>query len=313
MPKLYLGREIVKVLERAGFEIVGQKGSHIKLRGFWNGKLQTVIVPYHDVTFVARGENYKAIKEEGLIIRSVVGNFEIKPAQVIEKISEITNPDLIFFSVKTYDTESVSRELFPVVNRDTIILTFQNGVDNDNQIKKIINNAQVYPGVVEQTGGLRKLIFGDRENPNNPKLKEIEKLMKKAGVDATASDDITRDIWKKFMFICPFSGMTAFYRKTIGEIVSNPDTEKQYENCLREAISVAKAKGVNVSDHAFEEIMTISRNTAPNSKSSLLLDIKNGRRNEIETLNGILVRFAKELKIAVPVNELIYKTIKNKR
>lgn len=47
MPKLYSGREIVKTLRRAGFEIVGQKGSHIKLRGFWNGKLQTVIVPYH--------------------------------------------------------------------------------------------------------------------------------------------------------------------------------------------------------------------------------------------------------------------------
>ena len=49
MPKLYSGREIVKALKKAGFEIVGQKGSHIKLRGFRNGKLQTVIVPYHKI------------------------------------------------------------------------------------------------------------------------------------------------------------------------------------------------------------------------------------------------------------------------
>lgn len=275
-----------------------------------------------DVTFIARGENYKAIKKNGLIVKSVNGDFEIKSAQVIEKISDIINPDLIIFSVKTYDTESVAKELSFVVTKSTVILTFQNGVDNDLRIKDIVKNAQVYPGVayvitaktkpgvIEQTGGLRKLVFGDRENPNNSKLKEIEKIMKDAGVDATFSEDITRDIWKKFMYICPFAGMTAVYGKTIGEILSNPETGKQYEDCLREAISVAKAKGVNISDNAFEEVMTTTRNTAPASKSSLLLDIENGRKNEIETLNGTLLKFARELKIDVPVNEYIYSKIK---
>ena len=100
-----------------------------------------------DVTFIARGENYKAIKENGLIVKSVVGNFEIKPAKVIESISKITDPDLIIFSVKTYDTEIVAKELSSVVNENTIILTFQNGVDNDIRIRKIISNTQVYPGV----------------------------------------------------------------------------------------------------------------------------------------------------------------------
>jgi ketopantoate reductase len=66
-----------------------------------------------------------------------------------------------------------------------------------------------------------------------------------------------------------------------------------------------------MSNNVFEEVMTTTRNTAPDSKSSLLLDIENGRENEIETLNGTLVKFAKELKIKVPVNELIYKNIQN--
>lgn len=275
-----------------------------------------------DVTFIARGENYKIIKENGLTVKSVIGDFVIKPAQVIEKIEDITSPDLIIFSVKTYDTENVAKELSPVVHKDTIILTFQNGVDNDNQIKKIIHTAQVYPGVayiitaktkpglIEQTGGLRKIAFGDRKNPNNPRLKEIEKLMVDANIDAVCSDNIVRDIWKKFMFILPFAGLTALYRKPIDEILSNAEMKEEYENCLNEAISVAKAKGVTVSENAFEETMTTSRNTAPASKSSLLLDIENGRKNEIETLNGTLVRFAKELDIAVPVNERIYETIK---
>ena len=63
MPKLYSGREIVNTLKRAGFEVVGQKGSHIKLRGFWNAKLQTVIVPYHKEVAL---DIYPLISEEDL-------------------------------------------------------------------------------------------------------------------------------------------------------------------------------------------------------------------------------------------------------
>lgn len=210
--------------------IIGTGG----IGGYFGGELAKSGL---DVTFIARGENYKAIKENGLIVKSVAGNFEVKPAQVIEKISEIVNPDLVIFSIKTYDTESAAKELSTIVDENTVILTFQNGVDNDKRIKKIIANAQVYPGVayvitaktkpgiIVQTGGLRKLVFGDREGPNNPKLEEIEKVMKDAGVDATASDDIVRDIWKKFMYICPFAGLTAMYKRTIGEIMTNPETE----------------------------------------------------------------------------------------
>lgn len=276
----------------------------------------------NDVTFVARGEHYQAIKENGLTVKSVAGGFEIKPTQVIESVSEIVNPDLIIFTVKTYDTDSTAKELASVVNEDTVIITFQNGVDNDNQIKKYVKNAQVYPGVayvistrtkpgvIEQTGGLRKLIFGDRNNLGNPKLRELEKLMKNAGIDAIASDDITRDLWKKFMFIVAFSGVTAVCRSSIGKVLSNQLTKSLYERCLREAVVVAKAMKVNVADDAFESIMTISGNTAPDSKSSLLVDIENNRNNEIETLNGTLVRFAEENKIDVPVNDLIYGAIK---
>jgi 2-dehydropantoate 2-reductase len=276
----------------------------------------------NDVTFVARGEHYKAIKGKGLGVKSVVGDFEIKPAQVIEKISEITSPDLVIFAVKTYDTDKAAKELAPVVNKNTVIITFQNGVDNDNQIKKHIKNTQVYPGVayvistktqpglIEQTGGLRKLIFGDRNNPNNPKLKEIEKLMRKTEIDATASDDIARDLWRKFMFITAFSGMTAICRSRIGEVLGDPLTKSLYERCVKEAINVAKAMKVNVANDVIESIMTISGNTASDSKSSLLVDIENNRKNEIETLNGTLIRFAKKHNVDVPINELIYGAIK---
>lgn len=287
--------------------------------GYFGGRLAKV---GNDVTFIARGEHYRAIKERGLTVKSVIGDFKVKPVQIINSASKINNPDLIVFTVKTYDTDKVSKQLAKVVNKDTIIITFQNGVDNDNQIKKYVKSSNIYPGLafvistktkpglIEQTGGLRKIIFGDRNNSKNQKLKEIEKLMRDAEINAVLSDDITRDLWKKFMFINAFSGMTAICRSSIGKVLGNPITKFLYERCIKEAISVAKAMGINVVDDILQTIITISTNTAPASKSSLLIDVENKRRNEIESLNGTLVKLAKKNSVDVPINELIYGAIK---
>lgn len=276
----------------------------------------------NDVTFVAKDEHHKAIKQNGLKVKSVRGDFVIKPALVVQSIEQVKSPDLVIFTVKTYDTEQAAKELARVAEDNTIILTFQNGVDNDNEIKKYVSKGKIYPGVayvistktkpgvIEQTGGMCKLIFGDRSNPRNSELKAIEKLMQEAEIDATASEDISRDLWNKFMFIAAFSGMTAVCRSPIGKVLGNPTTESLYEDCVQEAIKVAKARGVNVKDNALKKILEISSGTSPNAKSSLLVDVENRRRNEIETLNGTIVRFGKENNVDVPINELIYGAIK---
>jgi 2-dehydropantoate 2-reductase len=275
-----------------------------------------------DVTFVARGEHFQAMKEEGLKIKSVPGDFEVRPAQVIHRISDISNPDLIIFSVKTYDTDQTAKELKSAINKDTLVISLQNGVASDQQIKNHIPDAKVYPGVaylastktrpglIEQTGGPRKFIFGDRLDPKNPRLIEVEKDMTEAEVDASVSDDIARDLWKKFMFIVAFSGMTSICRSPIGKVLQDSVTEGLYERCLKEAIQVARSMNIRVEEGAFENIMTTSRNFPPGSKSSLLVDIENHRRTEIETLNGSVVRLAKNKNIDVPLNALIYGAIK---
>jgi len=276
----------------------------------------------NDVTFVARSDHYEAITKNGLVIKSVAGDFDIKPAKVIKDPTDIISPDLILFTTKTYQTEEAAKQLASIVLPKTIIITFQNGIDNDYQIRKFIPVGKVYPGIayiistkispgiISQTGGPRKLIFGDRSNPNNQELKKIADLMTQSGVDAILSDNITRDLWKKFLFIVPFAGLTARYRKTIGEILSNPNLRPVYEQCLDEVVGVARGIGVELGDDIFNSIMTLSDNFAPSSKSSLLIDIENGRPTEIEALHGALLRLAHENGVPVPVNEQIYSEIK---
>ncbi|MDD5510600.1 MAG: 2-dehydropantoate 2-reductase [Dehalococcoidales bacterium] len=275
-----------------------------------------------DVTFLARGEHLAAIRKHGLAIRSVHGDYQIQPAQTVATIAEITDPELVILAVKTYDSADAAQQLSGVVNSNTVIISFQNGIDNDIEIKKYIENAKVFPGLaflsavraapglIVQSGELRKLVFGDRNVPENEQLQKIEEIMRNAGIDARISDNITRDLWQKFILINAFSGMTAVCRASIGAVLSNPVTRRVYARCVREAIEVAKTLGIDIPDNMFDKVMGITEEFTPDSRSSLLVDIETGRPTEIETLNGTLVRLAEQLGIEVPVNELIYGAIK---
>ena len=64
MPKLYSAKVVIKAFKRADFAIVSQKGSHIKLRGVREGKLQTVIVPNHKE--IARGTMESILKQASM-------------------------------------------------------------------------------------------------------------------------------------------------------------------------------------------------------------------------------------------------------
>jgi 2-dehydropantoate 2-reductase len=275
----------------------------------------------NDVAFVCRGENYQAIKDSGLTVESdKSGNFIIKPAQIINDISQIANPDLIFLAVKTYDTRTASQALASVVKPKTIILTFQNGVENDLVIKKLVKaqvfpgaayiiTARVEPGKIKQTGNIVRFVFGDRNQPVNQDLKTIEKIMLQAKIPTEAATDVTAAIWRKFCLITAFSGMTAYYSQPIGPVLKNH--RDQYQQCIQETINVGLAEKVNLPANLLQELMTLSDQYQPESKSSLLMDVVNHRPTEIETLNGTVVRLAKKYNISVPINNLIYSAIKN--
>ncbi len=275
-----------------------------------------------DVTFVARGEHLKAMQEHGLEVQTTDGTFSIRPVQVVAYAGEMLEPDLILLTTKTYDLEDIAKQLNSVVKADTIIITTQNGIDADEVVKKSLKKGQVYPGlihivaertapgVIAQTGGLRRITFGDRSRSDNPQLKEIETMMIAAGVRAVASDDIVRDLWKKFSLIIPWAGLTSLYRLSIDQVLAVPESRDMYSRSLNEALAVAKAAGVQLPPDLHDEIIAFSEKTAPGSKSSMLVDIEHGRQTEVESLHGTFLRLAHELSVPVPVNEMVYAELK---
>ncbi len=266
-----------------------------------------------DVTFVARGEHFEMLRTKGLHVQSVEGDIQISPCKVVNSVEQLSSPDLVLVTTKTYDRDQACSMLREVISPSTIIIPIQNGIDNDLRAKELLPHSKIYPGLayiistrtkpglVEQTAGPRTLFFGDRDRAGNSKL------------EATVSEDIELEIWKKFLWIVTFAGMTALCRSPIGNIVNDKEAFEMYVRCLDEGITVARAVGVQISDALREDIIEKSghyRTTGSSAKSSLLVDIENERRTEIESLNGSLVRLAKEHGIPVPYNEAIYTAVR---
>ena len=289
--------------------------------GYFGGCLARAGV---EVTFVARARQCEALRQRGLEIQSTDGTFTVSHPRVVDSPARLIAPEVVLLATKAYDLESVSEQLAGVSSRDTVIISLQNGIDNDLRIKRLILRAQVHPGVVyvistkaaptliRQTAGPRTILFGDRQGRYNSALTKLESLLRQAGIQATASTDIVKEIWSKFLWITTFAGMTALCRSPIGPIVNDAEAFELYEKCLDEGLTVAAAEGVGLDTSTRANILEKSkayRETGFNAKSSLLVDIENGRQTEIESLNGTLVRLARKHGVRVPIHEIITKAI----
>lgn len=272
-----------------------------------------------DITLVSRGESFKAIKENGLVLNLPDGVHLIHP-KVIENISEITDPDLVILAVKSYNLEEVARDLGPVVRKDTTVITIQNGLDNDLMVGKVFD-CEVLPGLVlvastktaanmiTQKGTQKRLVFGPRGGKITPKMREIVKIFREAGIDAKLTERIETKLWKKFLFVVSFSSATVAGMCPIGEALSNPESLRVYKEVLREAIEVGKREGVDFESDIFETTLEGAMKFDPETKSSLLVDLENHRQTEVEALQGVVIRLAEKNGVSVPVTEEIYRKI----
>jgi 2-dehydropantoate 2-reductase len=287
--------------------------------GFYGGLLARA---GDDVTFIARGRHLDAIRERGLTVKSrLAGDFTI-PAKATAHPSEIGPVDLVLFCVKTYDTEPAAALIQPVVGPDTVILSVQNGIDNDERIARVVGrgtticaaaqvNAHVEePGVIAQTAGAGRVIFGADAGNLGRRNEQLFQHCKDAGIAAELQRDIKAVLWSKFVFICGFSGVTALTRLTIGPILGCQETTRLFTGTMDEVTAVAAAQGVTLSGGVSDQALTMAGRLEPWAIGSMAHDLASGRRLELESLNGTVVRLGQAKGVSIPLNFAIYAALK---
>lgn len=289
--------------------IVGSGG----VGGYFGGRLAASGA---DVRFIARGAHLAALREHGLRIESPLGNLRVPRISATDDPSSIGPVDLVLFTVKLYDTPSALALLPPLIGPETLVVSFQNGVDSVDVLTRALGAAHVAggttyiaaviaePGLIKHTA-MDRLIFGPIAGPAPPVLLELREAGIRAGFDAVLSDQIVTEIWTKFVRLTVFSGMTAMTRSPIGPIREDPDLRAMMEAAWRESVLVARAKHIPLPDAIFANLQAAVAAMPPHAKSSMLEDLERGRPLELPWLSGAVVRLAEEVGVDVPTHRLI--------
>ena len=213
----------------------------------------------------------------------------------------------------------------PMLGPSTAILTLQNGVDSVAEIAALYGESAVIggttyiatsiaaPGVVEQNGTHRRVIVGEVFG-NPPALSErvqaIRDAMVEADIQAEAVGDGRVPIWEKFIFLVTLAGFTGASRLPIGPLWADEQIRGQFLAGCREVEQVARAEGVPVAADAVDRIAGYVGNIPGTMRSSLLIDLSQGKRIEVEALHGSVVRRAARVGVAAPITSTLYAVLK---
>jgi 2-dehydropantoate 2-reductase len=274
----------------------------------------------HDVVFVARGRHLEAIRSHGLRVRGPWADF-VAHAKATDDTRSIGPVDLVLFAVKTYDIDTALPLLTPLVGPGSIVLTLQNGVDSPEQAAAVagrdaviagaayIATSVVEPGVIEQTGTYRRIAFGEIFTPHpdlSPRVARLDAVFREAGIESEPAPDGRVPLWEKFVYLAPFAGMTGAARQPVGVVREDVAARRQLFAGFREVAALAAAERVPVAPDLMERIERYVDGVPGTMRSSLLIDLLNGRRTEVEALQGSVVRRAAHLGVPVPVMETLY-------
>lgn len=276
----------------------------------------------HDVIFIARGAHREAIRANGLMIESILGNLHLKDAKVTDDPRNAGPADIVLFAVKLWDTETAAELARPLIGPDTRLITLQNGVDSVERIAPILGSDPVAggiahiasviekPGVIAHTSQFARMRCGRVDGKSDAMLEAFAEAAKAAGLDIATSAEINPDRWRKFTFLVALSGMTAATRQPIGVTMADPDMKAFLRSLMEEVVAVGRASGVDLGEGFVDEQMKFAQAAPAGMKASMAHDLDRGNRIELEWLAGKVVQLGRKLKVPTPANNAVYAVLK---
>jgi 2-dehydropantoate 2-reductase len=271
------------------------------------------------VTLIGRAPHVEAWQRDGLWLETM--HFQERVAVAASVTLEAArDASLVLFCVKTLDTDETARCLAPHLAGGTVVLSFQNGVDNVERIRgagkfpalpAVVYVAAAMTGVgrVKHTGR-GDLIVGDPQGSRRGELERLAALFASAGIPCAVSDSIEADLWTKMSMNCAYNAASALSQAKYGRITHHRHAREVLRLAVEETVAVARASGVLLPQEQLIEAAYRLGDAMAEATSSTSQDIQRGKRTEIDSLNGFVVRRGAELGVAAPVNQTLYALVK---
>jgi len=264
-------------------------------------------------------EHIDTICSKGLTIekKGITQNISINATTDVQSIGKA---DLILYFVKTYHSEQAVSDSLILKKDDTLFLTLQNGMGNEEVICKQVDRKNVILGVTGQgatllgPGSIRhagwgKTYVGELDGKGTDRVNLVAQMFRKAGIETDVSSRIHDLVWEKLFVNAGINALAAMTGLKNGQILDYPETLRLMEGLVNEAIDVARKKGVRIEGNPIDRVKAVIEATREN-RCSMGQDLDRKRRTEIDAINGAVVREAERLGISVPYNQMITDLIK---
>jgi 2-dehydropantoate 2-reductase len=283
--------------------------------GYFGGRLAQT---GEDVVFIARGAHLQALQTHGLRVESVLGDFVVQPVQATDDPTHVGVVDAVLVGVKAWQVSEVAEAMRPLVGPTTCVVPLQNGVEAPGQLAAVLGASQVVgglcglasfvvaPGHIRHAAAEPFVKFGELDNRPSARLDHLRHTFVRAGVTTEIPSDIQRELWMKFLFITPCSGLGALTRSPIGIWRSVPETRQMSEQAMHEVLAVGHARGIALPADALRTILAQVDSVSPEVTVSMQRDVMAGRPSELDAQIGAVVRLGQEVRVATPLHAFIY-------
>ncbi len=283
--------------------------------GYFGGRLAQA---GEDVVFIARGAHLQALQTDGLRVESVLGDFVVQPVHVTDDPTHVGIVDAVLVGVKAWQVSEVAEALRPLVGPTTCVVPLQNGVEAPGQLAAVLGKSHIVgglcglvsfvvaPGHIRHAAAEPFVKFGELDRRPSIRLDQLRHAFVQAGVTVEIPSDIQRELWMKFLFITPVSGLGALTRVPLGVWRSVPETRQMSTQALHEVLAVAHARGIALPADALSTVMAQLDSAPPEATASMQRDVMAGRPSELEAQIGAVVRLGQEARVATPLHAFVY-------
>lgn len=287
----------------------------------------------------ANREHVNALNAEGATIAGTVA-FNVPVAALTPDAMDGWY-DLVFLLVKQTHNQAAFSQLGPHVHDRSVVCTLQNGIPEPAVAaafgeKRTLGCAVTWgatflaPGVTESTTAREKWhsALGTMDGTVTERAREVQSILS-CMCDTTLVDNLTGIRWSKLLVNCAFSGMSAALGCTFGQILASEEALKCAQHIARECIRVAGAQGIRLvplsPGEDFKALMDFDTEeervatswiyhelwgAASSGKASMLQDLENGRKSEIEFINGLLSDKGQEYGVPTPVSDTVVDVVR---
>jgi len=269
-----------------------------------------------DVTFIEINEaRTRLLNETGLYVAEGNKGETCVPVRVVTSVEGLPIADLVFISVKTYQTEPALRACLPVIGPDTFVLSMQNGIGNTDTMAEIIEPHQVLSGItyhsIQHVGpnriryrpGIKPIQIAPYDGKITPEIVAVGEVFRKSGLNTEVAEQIDDVIWQKLLHNAVVNPVSALTGLTCRELLDDPHLQSFMRDLCFEIIAVMKARGIPIveEDDPYAPVVN-SQKALGKNRPSMWQDLARSYRTEVDAINGAVVREAEKLGLDAPHN-----------